>query len=519
MKRLISLLCVLCLLLATCTASAAGNSGLKIQNVRVTDNGSIQATVFSPQVGTLKPDDFAVTLDEKNVKASSVSYYQNSQLGTNWFFIIDMSMNMEMGRRLSKTKAMVKSLIENLGPFDSAAIVPTGTTSFTLSSDQKALNRELDAIERGDSTKKALYSQIGLVLNHIETSTELKGRSAIVVFSTGENENETGMSKSNLNSLLTTSDATIYTVALLNNKPKRANVNSFSDMADISCGGLAQEIESGVSSEDMSGYSGAILQQENLFRLMEIPAAEQKVSGSELVIVSLSDKVRGSAKYQLSQDQAARIQKAIPTPVPATPTPTKAIATPTPTATKAASATAAPTATATAASGLIDQFNEWPAFQKILLIAAVLVVIAVIVMLIVRGKKKAAPEMPPFAEDEQESEDKTEVAPPTPGPSTLMVTLEAVGLDEPKVFSSPMVNELIIGRSSERGARLIIPDKKVSGKHCRLTYANKSMYIEDLNSSNGTKVNGMTVQGNVVLQQNDLITLGLTNVRITWKKA
>jgi ABC-type multidrug transport system ATPase subunit len=50
----------------------------------------------------------------------------------------------------------------------------------------------------------------------------------------------------------------------------------------------------------------------------------------------------------------------------------------------------------------------------------------------------------------------------------------------------------------------------VSGKHCRLEYADGRWTLEDLGSRNGTFVNGVLLQGRTPITRNDAITLGRT---------
>ena len=56
---------------------------------------------------------------------------------------------------------------------------------------------------------------------------------------------------------------------------------------------------------------------------------------------------------------------------------------------------------------------------------------------------------------------------------------------------------------------------------CRSKYEQyiKIWFIEDLNSANGTQLNGMKVTGKVVVHQQDTVRAGQKNLRISWEKA
>jgi diguanylate cyclase (GGDEF)-like protein len=65
--------------------------------------------------------------------------------------------------------------------------------------------------------------------------------------------------------------------------------------------------------------------------------------------------------------------------------------------------------------------------------------------------------------------------------------------------------ELTIGRSPSAGFR--IQDTAISRVHCRIVHRDDTFYIEDLNSANGTMVNGEPAE-NVELRVGDRIQLG-----------
>ena len=65
---------------------------------------------------------------------------------------------------------------------------------------------------------------------------------------------------------------------------------------------------------------------------------------------------------------------------------------------------------------------------------------------------------------------------------------------------------LIVGR--ERGCDIVLRSKNVSRNHARLTVRDQIPYVEDLGSSNGTKVNGVPINGITELHIGDSITFG-----------
>lgn len=98
---------------------------------------------------------------------------------------------------------------------------------------------------------------------------------------------------------------------------------------------------------------------------------------------------------------------------------------------------------------------------------------------------------------------------------TFMV-LEGSELDFGKVFQFSNL-EVTIGRGRE--CDIALNDERVSRRHCRVTALGspdvEEIVLEDLQSTNGTSVNGQAA-GRVVLHSGDRIEVGSTILRVTY---
>jgi pSer/pThr/pTyr-binding forkhead associated (FHA) protein len=74
-----------------------------------------------------------------------------------------------------------------------------------------------------------------------------------------------------------------------------------------------------------------------------------------------------------------------------------------------------------------------------------------------------------------------------------------------------LIGGLSIGRSGE--ADLSIEDRYASGVHARIFSRDGHIYIEDMNSTNGTRVNDAELRGEVELIDGDLVQIGDTQFR------
>jgi hypothetical protein len=76
--------------------------------------------------------------------------------------------------------------------------------------------------------------------------------------------------------------------------------------------------------------------------------------------------------------------------------------------------------------------------------------------------------------------------------------------------------ETLIGRNKSSDIRLF--DDTVSRKHCLITRKGFVYYITDLDSTNGTYVNGNRIAGTIKLRNNDTISIGQKSQAYQWRR-
>ncbi len=88
--------------------------------------------------------------------------------------------------------------------------------------------------------------------------------------------------------------------------------------------------------------------------------------------------------------------------------------------------------------------------------------------------------------------------------------------DSSEPISHPLVNrEVTIGRSAD--ADIVIALNSVSRIHARICPNDEEFVIEDLNSTNGTYVNGVRIS-RCVLRHNDLVRIGDATILFSQQK-
>ncbi|MBN8554805.1 MAG: FHA domain-containing protein [Deltaproteobacteria bacterium] len=89
-----------------------------------------------------------------------------------------------------------------------------------------------------------------------------------------------------------------------------------------------------------------------------------------------------------------------------------------------------------------------------------------------------------------------------------LTIIEGLDSGETREFSDGVFT---IGRNK---TDLVLKDKKVSGKHCEVSIESGEVWVEDLNSTNGTFIGGKKLNEKQVLRNLDEIVLGHTKISI-----
>lgn len=76
----------------------------------------------------------------------------------------------------------------------------------------------------------------------------------------------------------------------------------------------------------------------------------------------------------------------------------------------------------------------------------------------------------------------------------------------------PIRSDVTIGRKDDNS--VVLGDQHVSGNHAKIMIRNNVLFIEDLNSTNGTYVNGNKISGKMKLSNKDEIKIGTAIFKI-----
>jgi len=76
----------------------------------------------------------------------------------------------------------------------------------------------------------------------------------------------------------------------------------------------------------------------------------------------------------------------------------------------------------------------------------------------------------------------------------------------------PIQNSITIGRKEDN--TLMLSDEYVSSHHVRIYIKNTDYFLEDMNSTNGTKLNSKKLVGKSIIKKGDTIQIGTSEFKV-----
>lgn len=113
--------------------------------------------------------------------------------------------------------------------------------------------------------------------------------------------------------------------------------------------------------------------------------------------------------------------------------------------------------------------------------------------------------------DIAENAEEDEAVPPEPEKTAPKARVSFTGQNNSDVKFVEFSKSATIGRRNTND--LIISDKAVSGNHCDLTFVDGKVYIDDMNSTNGTFIDGERISRKE-LKNGDIIILGKMSFKV-----
>ena len=458
-------------------------------------------------VAEIGPEQLAVTVGPQAAEVTAVAPFSRTGEGVAYILLVDISKSMRAEQFRSVRDALA-AWVDAMGDADRACLIAFGSevnTVMDFTGDRSALKTAIAALRLTDNDTR-LHQGLarGLDLGR-RLDPDLPARRAIVVLSDGENDVrgdfEGGMTRAELERRVAEHPVPVYAVGFL---PRAANPRQQEHLK------LFAEMVRGSGGDFFLAGQTPFPEMFQRMRRAVLDVFAARVScpacAADGGIQRIQARITRDARV-LSDGMDARLfpPAAPPAPDPPEPLP-EAAPVPEPVVETVAEPEPEPPT------------PWWKTPQGVGTLVGGAFLALLLAVFVLRRRKRQAPEDEDAGESGFSSPAWDEGPPPEevpaePVPTGRALRFTRVGGDG-RVFSAVLGEGLVLGRGQSAG--LAIPDdSEISGRHCELIRHGEAVFVRDLDSTNGTYVNGALVSADMKLHHHDVLRIGRTELRVT----
>ena len=416
----------------------------------------------------LRAEDFKVNYGLNEGTINSLKPFSSAQYGTSYVFMVDVSKSVTK-ENFQTIKNSIKSWIKSLNPGDAAAIIAFGEDVTTLSELSYDRNRLLGLVEDGilrTDMRTKLYEGIKTAYSLASVADKrFPARRAIICLTDGVNESNDETTKDDVLSLFDDNPIPFYSINFTEDLNNEVRVG-------------AEELK-----EISSVSNGSFFDANKISIEMAYKSARKYIDEAHMLISTCNECVYNNSVINFKVSYSGtNINLSSTSKIKLTPFEEEA----------------------QFAKG--ERKETWRINYLFLSIAITLVIIIIVVTLLrqkITNKEFSESDEDRFQEtvhDVNENE-----------PLSIRISSLSTNINE--IYNVSIDKRLTIGRSSK--CDLSIPDQpEISGNHCLLELKENSVSITDLNSRNGTFVNGVRITDRFILQSRDIVGLGRAEYRL-----
>lgn len=472
--------------------------------------------------GDYDAEQFTAMISDRECPVLHVSTTAEEEEGITFYCLVDVSGSMRK-EQMTQAKEVLSGICEGLGENDNMVIGALGTTltATDFLTDKEEISGIIDGLT-ADSEYTAIYDAVIDSISALQSSQSCNRKKCLILISDGDDETVIGKTRSEVLSAIQSSRIPVYTVAALRQsytKEQIASAENLGVFARQSVGGRDYApVVDGLSTEEVSR---SILEDNRNGLVLTLDTSGVEATKDE-VLLNIVLETDGAAYRDTMYLYASDLKFSPKTEDPKQEEPDP----------KEPDDPDEP-----------DEPVGLPVYWVIIAIVIVLVILLVLFLQI--RKKKAqkeaqaeqekkeqeAAESGPEETDAQEQTDieaRQEVKEPGQDmtvfrPDTAVyvpqyeVKFVAIGHEETVfVLRIPENKMLTIGRNSKADLVLNPEDRRLSSIHCRVRCMQNAMNVWDMNSQNGTFVNGVPIRqiGMATVQNGDSIRMGSYEYRV-----
>lgn len=484
------------------TVQAAGDAG-----IMETCTGEDRFTVYVKGASE-NLSDVSVQIGTSTGEAAFAGLLTEQDVSMRTIVMIDNSLSITQKDR-DKIADFLQNLIADRDGREEVAVTVfsedvTWLTEYT--SDYSTLKQAVDGIEYQDQETYLTDVLYDLITKEYLSDEEDVYRRIIVV-SDGVDNKSLGYTKEELYSLLKENPYPIYSIGCVNGKNDEQLENMFALSRMTSAQSfLMDDVENTLDITD------ALKADRDIVKLEVIPASEAMDGSRKAVKISYTDQGGTvTLSTEVTMPQQTKVVEE-PEPEPESEVEEEPPAEPEPPA-------------------LQEETNNDNSKKMAMLVAVfcfvVLAVVVIIIVLIALNKKRKKAQFEPIDDNIlkelersfEPSDETTELVHtdmPNDDERTYMIwnnrnTYHVVLTDihsMAKTFQVPLEQSVTVGRKQGMSDIVLDYEKSVSGKHCEISVRDGKFYLKDLQSANGTYVNGSKVLSETEIFSGNIIKLG-----------
>lgn len=494
----ISIVCICTACICIKVFAEGGKSNLVLESVSVKKDSVRAYFNIADENGNfnssnIDKNNITADISGEKLKLNDFKRFENINEGTTYVLMADVSGSMGASGR-DNTEKLFSEIVNKMGDKDKAAFVTFGNSEKVLqdfTADKSALTNKINVIDtKEDNTD--LYRAITKSMDMLSKNENLTAKRVIIILSDGEECNEQGITKDEVLIRIKESHIPIFSIAFKSSDDKniKESMKILGSFARLSMG---QDFVLGDGSKTTTDITDYILSRIKKSYVADFESTAVKMEGQNFnfnISIKLDDKNSIAASQSIILPVAPSTAVSAPSSV-ATPKPTK-----------------------------IPFYRNSYA-----IVAAVGILVLLVVSMVVVSRKKKKPttenveDNNSFSEEEiKDIDSSASFSNPKKEESQfskgIKVRLMKLGKNKEEAYEFMLEDSVVIGRDSSKSKVVFEKDEMLSGSHCEFTLENGMVFVCDLESTNGTFVNGVPITGLYRLFSDDILLIGSMEFRV-----
>lgn len=515
---------LLCMLFACVSSNVfAAQTGRFLESVEMGEGQIKLYCADFPEEKQILPEQFSVTLGSRETPVTDISTAEKEGAPVTAYCLVDVSGSMHE-EQMAQAKDILSSVCNGLKEGDNMVIASLGNdlSASDFLTDKNEILAIIEGLSAGHEDTN-LYKGIVNSMKTLKESGKANRKKCLLILSDGKDDQKSGITQSEAEAAIRDSSIPVYTAAMLKSSQSEEEIASaklLGSFARMSAGG--RDYAPALDGSDAASVGESIQNSLRNGIVLTLDTSKAAPDNKDTLLLRV---------VYTSQDQSVRedTMEVFAEDLLFSENGTEAVGTESLGETEA-----------TEESDVVtkEPGNLWERLQKNWPVAAgiafaVLAAIVIVTIVVLKRKKKGQGQEITSGEEEteetraEEEERAQKTAPEVSGsfrerpgerPAMREVRFKAIGYED-ICFALRMEEDRVMTIGRDKRADLILnpQDRRLSGIHCKAQCHGNTLRIWDMDSTNGTFVNGVSLKkiGTAVIEEGQSVRMGSYEYRIT----